>query len=170
MINIKTEKLIKRYESLHDGDLKQIGLQPKADPLGYFTEGWGRLMIDPLTKKPVTAYKRALALQTIHTIEEADLAFIMDIRGYENEVEKVMSKSGVSLNENQYGALTSLCYNAGGLAMIKTFNRVTKKDVTQQQVKDAFGLYIKGKIKGVYQTLPGLVKRRLSEAELFLGV
>jgi len=32
-------KLIVRYESLHDGDLKQIGLQPKMDPIGIWTEG-----------------------------------------------------------------------------------------------------------------------------------
>lgn len=27
-------KLISHYESLHDGDLKMIGLQPKMDPVG----------------------------------------------------------------------------------------------------------------------------------------
>ena len=38
--------LIKHFESLHDGDLKQIGLQPKMDPIGIWTEGYGRAMRD----------------------------------------------------------------------------------------------------------------------------
>lgn len=168
MVNIDTTNLIKHYEGLHDGDLKQVGLQPKADPIGYFTEGWGRLMIDPKTKKPVIKYSRALELQTIHNIEEADIALITDLKVYEKEVVTVAAKNKISLNPNQYGALVSLCYNAGGSAMAKTFARVTKKGVTAQQVKDAFGLYCKGTIEGKLVVLNGLVKRRLSEAELFL--
>ena len=39
-------KLIKEFESLHDGDLKKIGLQPKMDPIGIWTEGYGRAMRD----------------------------------------------------------------------------------------------------------------------------
>lgn len=32
------EQLIKHYESLHDGDLSAIGLQPKMDCLGIWTD------------------------------------------------------------------------------------------------------------------------------------
>ena len=39
-------KLISKYEGLHDGDLKEIGLQPKMDPVGIWTEGWGHAIID----------------------------------------------------------------------------------------------------------------------------
>ena len=39
-------KLIKDFESLHDGDLTLIGLQPKMDPIGIWTEGYGRAMRD----------------------------------------------------------------------------------------------------------------------------
>ena len=36
---IKGIDLIKEFESLHDGDLKQVGLQPKMCPAGIWTEG-----------------------------------------------------------------------------------------------------------------------------------
>lgn len=37
--------LIKHYESLHDGDLSRIGLQPKMCPAGYWTEGYGHAIL-----------------------------------------------------------------------------------------------------------------------------
>ena len=36
--------LIKEFESLHDGDLSIIGLQPKMCPAQVWTEGYGRAM------------------------------------------------------------------------------------------------------------------------------
>ena len=36
--------LIKEFESLHDGDLSKIGIQPKMDPIGIWTEGYGKAM------------------------------------------------------------------------------------------------------------------------------
>ena len=45
MLNVLNEELIlwivTYYESLHDGDLKMIGLQPKMCPVGIWTEGYG---------------------------------------------------------------------------------------------------------------------------------
>ena len=38
--------LIKKWESLHDGNLKLIGLQPKMCPAGYWTEGYGNVIKD----------------------------------------------------------------------------------------------------------------------------
>jgi lysozyme len=34
------------FEGLHDGDLKKIGLQPKKDPIGIWTEGGTSAMKD----------------------------------------------------------------------------------------------------------------------------
>jgi lysozyme len=39
-------QLIQEFESLHDGDLTMIGLQPKMDPIGIWTEGYGHAMRD----------------------------------------------------------------------------------------------------------------------------
>ena len=69
--------LIKFYESLHDGDLKKIGLQPKMCPAGIWTVGYGHALrdIDGTWLKGVAGYQRILEiypdLETI-TIEEAE--------------------------------------------------------------------------------------------------
>ena len=38
--------LIKHFESLHDGDLTQIGPQQKMDVKGIWTAGWGHAIIN----------------------------------------------------------------------------------------------------------------------------
>lgn len=43
-MNLDGREIVKHYESLHDGDLKQIGLQPKLCPAGIWTQGYGRAM------------------------------------------------------------------------------------------------------------------------------
>lgn len=170
MVNKNTLNLIKHYESLHDGDLKKVGLQPKMDPVGIWTEGYGRAMIDPMTKKFLKGLgnkQRAYDLQTIHTEEEADKALVIDMVPYENEVERYAKSLGLVLNNDQFGALTSMCYNAGGIAAFKTMNRI-KKDPSPDAIFNAFGLYNKGTINGKLEILPGLVFRRKSEANLFV--
>ena len=70
-------KLVKYCESLHDGNLSIMGLQPKPCPSGVYTTGWGHAIVDPKTGKFVTTatkngYKRACELFTDLTIEQAD--------------------------------------------------------------------------------------------------
>ena len=43
-MNLDGREIVKHYESLHDGDLKKIGLQPKLCPAGIWTQGYGRAM------------------------------------------------------------------------------------------------------------------------------
>ena len=106
MINKAAELLIKRFESLHDGDLTQIGLQPKMDPVGIWTEGWGRAMRGDNGQFLRGKVNKDLAYDsaTIKTEEEADAAFLEDIKTYELIVSK---KVRVPLSDNQYGALVS---------------------------------------------------------------
>ena len=84
-MNKATTDLIKHFESLHDGDLSKIGLQPKQDPLGIYTEGWGRAMIDPTTKKFIKGIAnedKAIKYQTIFTVEGANKALDEDLIRY----------------------------------------------------------------------------------------
>ena len=39
MASAELVKLVSHYEGLHDGDLSKVGLQPKMDPIGIWTEG-----------------------------------------------------------------------------------------------------------------------------------
>jgi lysozyme len=169
-INKATIDLIKHFESLHDGDSTMIGLQPKMDPIGIWTEGWGRAMIDPLTKqflKGSANKSRALALQTIHNIEEADSALLYDLNIFAKETNAFLQRMGAKLSDNQYGALLSLAYNAGAQAMQKTYGRVIAA-ISDEDIYNAFGLYCKARVDGKLIVLNGLVARRKAEAKLAL--
>ena len=67
--------LIKFYESLHDGNLSKIGLQPKECPAGFWTVGYGRMLKD-LSGKPfsgASGYRRMIEMYPdLETITEQE--------------------------------------------------------------------------------------------------
>lgn len=152
--------LIKFYESLHDGDLKLVGLQPKMDPRGIWTEGYGRAMrfdngefIIGISNKSI-AYSR----QTIRTEKEAEQAFMSDIKIYENIVLRKVKRT---LNSNQFSAVVSHTYNTGGSS---TLFRLINENAPDKEIREWFEQhYIKS--DGVIYN--GLIKRRKAEADLF---
>jgi lysozyme len=160
MINKKGIALIKKFESLHDGDLKKIGLQPKMDPVGIWTEGYGRAMRDKKGKfiKGAANKDLAYALQTINTEAEAEAALLIDLRTYEDIVER---KVKVPITENQRSALVSHTSNTGGSATL--FDLINKKALSGEIFHWFTSKYITA--DGV--KLNGLVNRRKAEAELF---
>ena len=93
MINKIGIELIKSFESLHDGDLKIIGLQPKMDPVGIWTEGYGRVVRDKKGNMVEGSENRALAysLATIKTKQEAEAALLQDLNIYESIVKRKVS-------------------------------------------------------------------------------
>ncbi|KPE50133.1 lysozyme [Chryseobacterium indologenes] len=152
--------LIKEFESLHDGDLKKPGLQPKMDPVGIWTEGYGRAMRDEKGNFLKGAGNKAVAEKraTIHTEKQAEDALRQDLEVYENIVAK---KVKIILTQNQFDALVSHTYNTGGSdGLFKLVNDrapgasirnwFLTKYITAQGVK-----------------LNGLVRRRKAEADLF---
>lgn len=174
-MNKATVDLIKHFESLHDGDLKTIGLQPKMCPAGIWTEGYGRAMIDPATKGHLRGKnnaRRALALQTIRTEAEADKALKEDyVRLGENPAKAAL---GIDywdkLNDNQKGALGSFVYNCGvGSPRYKVFQNI-RMYLNGTMSKDALIRYWKQSvIKGGGKVLNGLIRRREAEATLFFS-
>jgi len=154
--------LIKEFEGLHDGDLKKIGLQPKIDPIGIWTEGYGRAMRDDrgnflkgLSNK-ITAEKKA----TISREKEADMALRQDLSVYERIVS---SKLKIAVNQNQFDALVSHTYNTGGSSTL--FDLINKKAPSSEIQEWFVSKYITA--QGV--KLNGLVRRRKAEAELFFS-
>jgi len=163
MINKKGIELIKTFESLHDGDLKAIGLQPKMDPIGIWTEGYGRAMRDKSGKFIKGAANKKLAYDsiTILTEAEAEKALVSDLKVYEDIVER---KIKITLTENQRAALVSHTYNTGGSA---TLFKLINDRVGERAVYLWFTTkYITA--DGV--ALKGLVRRRKAEADLFFTV
>ncbi len=155
--------LIKSFESLHDGDLSKIGLQPKMDPVGIWTEGWGHAIVDENGEfvrgkdKMQLAYK----LAKIKTEEEADQILFEDLGPREKTVNKMVK---VKLNQNQFDALVSFVYNIGSgnfqkSSVLKWLNLGELKTAA-----DSFKLF--NKAGG--EVMLGLIRRRLAEKELFL--
>jgi lysozyme len=161
---MKTSKigidLIKHFEGLHDGDLSIIGLQPKMDPIGIWTEGYGRAMRDSKGNfiKGIANKKLAYSRQTIKTEPEAVLALTQDLQVYENIV---MRKVTVELKQQEFDALVSHTYNTGGSNTL--FQLINRKS-TPTIIKSWFtSKYISA---GGVQ-LNGLIQRRKAEAKLY---
>lgn len=152
--------LIKHFEGLHDGDLTTIGLQPKMDPIGIWTEGYGRAMRDAKGEfiKGIANKKLAYSRQTIKTEPEAVLALAQDLKVYENIV---IRKVTVDLKQREFNALVSHTYNTGGSNTL--FQLINRKS-TPTIIKSWFtSKYISA--GGV--PLAGLVNRRKAEAKLY---
>lgn len=152
--------LIKEFESLHDGDLSQIGLQPKMCPAKIWTEGYGRAMRNSngVFLKGLKDKQQAYNSITINTKKEAEIALIEDLKVFERVVS---SKIKVELTQNQFDSLVSYTYNTGGSDTL--FKLINKKSPDDQIRRWFETKYITA--NGV--KLSGLVRRRKSEADLF---
>ena len=152
--------LIKEFESLHDGDLSTIWLQPKMCPAKVWTEGYGRAMRnkDGVFLKGTKDKKEAYANITISNKQEAEKALIEDLRVFERIVS---FKIKILLTQNQFDALVSYTYNTGGS---DTLFKLINKKAPEEQIRKWFETkYITA--NGV--RLNGLVRRRKAESDLF---
>lgn len=163
-------EVLKHFEGLHDGDRNVPGLQPKMDQpvIGIWTVGWGHAVVDPKTKKFLKGEKdrvRAYELYPNMTIEDADKLLELDLKVAENIVNnRVINKltgSNVTLNQNAFDALISHTYNTGGSEQL--FNMV----VSGTNVEIIYRFFREKYISSLGKRLPGLVRRRWCEADLF---
>lgn len=153
--------LIKFFESLHDGDLTTIGLQPKMCPAGYWTEGYGHMIL--YKGKPLQGLENknlAYNLSKVKTIEEAEELLEQDIEEREVIVNKLLKRN---LEQYQFDALLSHTFNCGVSETLYKILNEKELDLEKLQI------WWKTKYitsKGV--VLPGLVKRRKVEYNLFI--
>jgi lysozyme len=156
--------ICRHYETLHDGDSKVIGLQPKMCPAGYWTEGYGSViryngqMLKGAANKGV-----AYQMSRIHTAEEAEAELQRVGAKYRAYVLKVGAP--LKLSENMVQALTSFAYNCGEGAFVPgkaVYEAIKSGD--KARIKRAFLLYNKSNGK----VMDGLTSRRTTEAELFI--
>ena len=133
--------LIKKYEGLR--------LEAYKCPSGVFTIGYGH------TK----GVKRGMKISK----EQAEGFLLDDLKTYEKAVNNCVK---VPINQYQYDALVSFCFNcgAGALKNSTLLKKLNKKDYT-----GASNEFLKwNKANG--QVLKGLTKRRQEERGLFLMV
>lgn len=152
--------IIKHYESLHDGDLTTIGLQPKLCPANVWTVGWGHAITDNgKFLKGDAGKKRAYELYPSLTEEEAEQLLHEDIKRFEGIVNKRLK---VELNQSQYDAVLSHTFNTGGS---DTLFRLINENASIDSIKDWF---LHHYITADGKVLKGLIRRRKTEAHLFV--
>ena len=154
--------LIKHFEGLHDGDLHEIGLQPKMCPSGIWTEGWGRAMRDENGNfiRGIKNRKLAYSRISIKTIEEADKALLEDLSSREF---LVMQKLKKNISQNIFDMLLSHTYNTGGSDTLfkmvsenKSFEEIAKWNNTHYITSNG-------------EVLNGLIARRKAESKLLFS-
>lgn len=132
------------------------GWYPKAykDPVGVWTIGWG-------TTGPEARPGRTITKAQGEKLLAADM---VEFEGYVKHYVKV------PLTQYQFDALVSLTYNIGPgnlkeSPLLTLLNRKDYKGAAKQ-----FSRHVKARNRdtGEWSVLPGLVKRRKAEADLFL--
>lgn len=142
------------FDGLHDPDRSTAVIEPYYDPVGLPTIGYGHLLSRtawaPLNQFPAISIAQAEALLRADLMKAAGA---------------VMRMVKVRLNANQIAALIDFVFNAGaGNFEISTLRRVINRgDFAAVPGQLMRWVYAKG-IK-----LPGLVKRRRAEAELWVA-
>lgn len=164
-INQSGIDIIKRFESLHDGDLSVIGLQPKMCPAGIWTVGYGRALTDHNGNflKGESGRKAAYNLYGSLSVSEAEDMLKEDLDTFSKGVDKLVK---VDINDNQFSALVSLAYNIGlgNLRNSTVIKRLNAGDT--QGAAEAILWWNKASGK----VLRGLQARREAEKELFLTI
>lgn len=94
------------------------------------------------------------------TREEADAAFMRELSKFERAVDRLVT---VEMNQNEFDALVSFSYNCGEGALSKS--TILKKLNKEDRVGAAGSFAVWN--KGGGRVLPGLVRRRAAEADLF---
>lgn len=165
-INEKCTLVTKHFESLHDGDLTMIGLQPKMCPAGVWTEGYGNAIIDPVTGRFLEGEKdkgRASLLSDIYDEPGAEKQLAKNLLRYSEKAVRVCTSLNMQFDDDKFSALVSFAYNLGAGAL-KNMLTAYKDGMP---IEKAFLMYRFAKVDGVKTELPGLVRRRKAETWLF---
>ncbi len=160
-LSVKGFEFLKCYETVHDGDLHQVGLQPKPDASGIWTEGFGHAMTRNgkfLTVKEYPTIESVLPFSSISTEEEAERLLKEDIASREVQVNSWVK---VPLKQNQFDALLLHTYNCG---KSETLYRLVNSGADEK----ALGKWWTGHYTtSAGEVLKGLVLRRMDEWEIW---
>ncbi|MBH3384701.1 lysozyme [Pseudomonas juntendi] len=142
------------FDGLHDPDKRTAAIEPYYDPVGLPTIGYGHL----LSRIPWAPLSQFPAI----SVERAEGLLRADLSKAANAVVRLVK---VQLNANQLAALIDFVFNAGaGNFEISTLRRVINRgDFAAVPAQLMRWVYAKG-VK-----LPGLMKRRRAEAQLWVA-
>lgn len=142
-LNPAATHLIESFESCE--------LEAYLDEAGVWTIGWG--------------HARGVHPGQVITQAQADVLLHADLQAAQGYVERFIT---ATLNDNQYGALVSLTFNAGTAPLLGHLGGYVNAG-EMDKAADAFGRWIYVHIDGVATVSDGLVRRRAAEMALFLA-
>lgn len=138
-IGVRGRALIQQFEGCR--------LTAYRCPAGIWTCGWGS------TGEDVTA-------TTVWDQEHADRRFVADLDRFETGVQRLVK---VALNQNQFDALVSLAFNIG---LVNFANSTLLRLLNASQYDRAGSEFARWCHAGG-ALLPGLIRRRSAERDLF---
>jgi lysozyme len=141
-------ELIKKFEGFRS--------DAYLDPVGIPTIGYGTIR-----------YPNGQKVKLGDKITEQQAEFFLKLKCDEIAEEASKLVSGISLNQNQFDALVSFCYNVGTGAFADSTLLKKLKDNDFGSAAKEFDNWVKGTVNGEKITLPGLVNRRKDERSLF---
>lgn len=166
MRNLKdATKIIKSFEGLLDGNPKTANLDPYQDPKGFWTIAWGHLIM--WDKRPLRGDADADLAYNLYpagiTLAEAETLLAIDIQERANQFDTWAERHEIYLNERQYNAMISFVFNVGMGAFLK--GSIPALLISEKF--DLAGDRLLRYIKSAGEVLPGLVKRRKMEHDIF---
>jgi len=136
--------IIRKYEGLR--------LQAYICPSGLATIGFGATFFENGTR---------VQLGDKISRDRADQLLFFQVKLFAEEVRRTVKSN---INENQLGALVSFCFNVGGARFSSsTLARKVNANPSDSTIRNEFMRWTRGGGK----VLPGLVKRREEEANLY---
>lgn len=151
----------KAYETLHDGDLTKIGLQPKLCPAGVWTRGYGEAIVvngKMLTVKDYPVMNDFIMSFSLQNEAEAEEGLRKIMVRYEKWVRNNIK---VPLLQREYDALVDHTYNTGGSATLAKLINAGAPN------KDIYKWFTTKYITANGKVLRGLQYRRFDNAEMY---
>lgn len=158
---------IKKEEGLYS--MSPFG-KPQMAYAGY--QGFIHAYLDPVGIPTIGyGHTKGVQLGRVITVAQAEKFLIEDVQDAENIVR---SKIKVKLTQNQFDALVSHTFNVTGysenlMKLVNGADTVTFKGAEYDLKKWWTKTYTTGEENGVRKELPGLVRRRKEEYEMFMA-
>lgn len=150
-------KMLQDYEKCHKKNPTTGLIHPYLDDVGVWTIGWGTTYFPDGT--------RVSASTSPITRAQADELFRTMLHKFEDSVNFVVT---TNINENKFSACCVLAYNIGreGFASSTALKRINA-NMSEASIREAWGWWVDGRVDGKLVQLPGLVRRRKEELDLF---
>lgn len=156
-------ELIKSFEGIADGNPKTVNLDPYLCPAGYWTIGWGHVVLDPSGKQIKGANNKSMARAVYPggiTKAEAEVLLADDVRRFSVGVEQLLK---VTISDVKFCALVSFAFNVGVAALERsTLLRLVNAGAFAQVAPQ----FLRWTTAGGKE-LAGLKRRREAEARLW---